>query len=76
MKLTPAQRKALKWFKENEPVRWFPCDNTGLSLSFSRRLVKLGFVRQVRPVGAVGMCEFSLTEQGIAAITSKQAASV
>lgn len=64
MKITPAQRKALEWIRDNEPVRWFPCDKTGPSLSFAKRLVKIGLVRQVRPVGPVGMCEFSLTEKG------------
>lgn len=76
MKITPAQRKALEWIEANQPVRWFPCDSAAPSLSFAKRLVKIGFVRQVRPDAPVGMVEFSLTDVGRAAIapTPKESA--
>lgn len=62
MKLTPAQRKALEWIRANEPVRWFPCDGEGPSLSFAKKLVKMGLVRETRPAGPIAMMEYSVSD--------------
>lgn len=67
MRLTPAQRKALQWFKAHEPVGAFPMD--GPSLSFVRRLVRMGLVEEVgREPGRFGFTKFARTTAGRAAL--------
>jgi len=46
-KLTPAQRRALTWLRENEPVSMFPLDGIAPSLRFTKHLEKLGLVERV-----------------------------
>lgn len=42
--LTKTQSRALTWIKKNQPVSYF--DDSGPSLAFTKKLVKLGLVKQ------------------------------
>lgn len=42
--LTRSQARALRWIKLNQPVGFF--DDSGPSLAFTKKLVKLGLVEQ------------------------------
>jgi len=67
--LTKAQRGALEWFARNEPVGSFPCDGSGPSLKFVRRLSKLGLVEEVgREAGMWGFTKFAMSDAGRAAL--------
>lgn len=68
-RLTEAQRRALEWFRENEPVSMFPCDGIAPNLRFVRRLVKLGLVERVGKefgsgLGAFGSTVFAISDLG------------
>lgn len=69
-KLTPQQHKALKWFRANEPVSAFPCDGSGPSLKFVRRLKKLGLVHEVgrEAGGFLAFTKYAMTDAGRLAI--------
>lgn len=76
-RLTEAQRKALEWFKTNEPVSWFPCDGSGPSLRFVKRLTKLGLVEQVgkefgNGFGAFGFTKYARTAAGRRALEEQE----
>lgn len=47
MRLTKQQKSALEWFADHEPASAFPCDGSGPSLRFVKRLVKIGLVEEV-----------------------------
>lgn len=75
--LTKQQRFALEWFRENEPVSMFPCDGSGPSLRFVKRLEKLGFVEMVGKefgagFGAFGFTQYARTEAGRRALAEQE----
>lgn len=71
-KLTKAQRKAMEWVREHEPVSLFPCDGSAPDIRFvTRRLVSLGYVHAVgreRKPGFFGFTTYALTDAGRAAL--------
>lgn len=79
MKLTKAQRKAMEWVRDHEPVGTFPLDGSAPSMTFvTKRLVKLGYVHRVgsektsRPGIFAAFSTFALTDAGRAALTNRE----
>jgi hypothetical protein len=73
MRLTEAQRKALKWFALNGPASSFRCDGSEPSLRFVKRLEKLGFVERVGKergagLGGFGFTKFAISDAGRSAL--------
>lgn len=68
MMLTKAQRRALEYVRDNEPVKLFPA--SGPSLSFVRKLVDQGLVRTEAP-SAFGFIRYLLTDAGRAALEAQ-----
>jgi len=69
MKLTKAQKKALLWMRDNEPVSIFPCDGIAPSMRFIKRLESSGLVERVGvEKGPWDLAKFSTSEAGRAAL--------
>lgn len=68
-KLTPAQRKALEWLIEHEPVSMFPFDGVAPRVRFVSKLVDMGLAESigVEP-GRFGFTKFAVSEAGRAAL--------
>lgn len=71
-RLTKAQRKAMEWVRDNEPVGTFPLDGIAPDMRFvTKRLVSLGYVERVGTQPSRGFFAFStfaLTDAGRAAL--------
>ena len=72
-RLTKAQRKAMEWVRDNEPVGTFPLDGVAPDMRFvTKRLVSLGYVERVGTEPSRGFFAFStfaLTDKGRAALS-------
>lgn len=69
--LTSAQKRALTWIEANAPVSMFPCDGSGPSLRFVKKLEKIGLVEAVgQEAGRFGFAKFALTDHGRALLFS------
>ena len=58
--MTPLARTALQWFERHGPIGWF--DHAAPTATMRRRLVRLGYVEEIRPV--VGLLKYQVTKTG------------
>ena len=71
MKLTKAQRKALLWIKEREPVSRFPVDSP--SLMFVKKLRGMGLLEHAgTEPGMFGFVKYQLSEAGRRALQESE----
>ncbi len=61
MKLTPAKKKALKWFSENDNAKYWPI---GISRSVIKRLRDDGLLSEELPTSGLGMIVYRVSESG------------
>ncbi|RWI33447.1 MAG: hypothetical protein EOR13_18005 [Mesorhizobium sp.] len=66
MKITPARRRALEWYRDNDGAKFFPLT---VSRSVKRTLIENGLLREQKP--EFGFVRTFITAAGKAALQSQ-----